>query len=46
VLLDGLGATLESPPPALGQHSRSLLAALGLDETTIEALIRQGVVAG
>ncbi len=46
VLLDGLGATLESPPPALGQHSRPLLTALGLDETTIEALIRQGVVAG
>ncbi len=46
VLLDGLGATLRSPPPTLGQHSRPLLAELGLDEPTIEALIRQGVVAG
>ncbi|MCS6844252.1 MAG: CoA transferase [Caldilineales bacterium] len=46
ILLDGCGAELESPPPALGQHSRAILADLGLDEAAIEALIRQGVVAG
>ncbi len=46
IMLDGQGATLESPPPALGQHSRALLAELGFDNAAVERWIDDGVVAG
>lgn len=32
------------PPPALGEHSREVLAEIGLDEERIATLVRQGVV--
>ena len=32
------------PPPALGEHSREVLAGLGLDDERIGTLVRQGVV--
>ncbi len=32
------------PPPALGEHSREILAAIGVDKKRIAALVEQGVV--
>jgi crotonobetainyl-CoA:carnitine CoA-transferase CaiB-like acyl-CoA transferase len=42
--LDGQRLPLRSGPPALGQHSRALLAELGYDDTLIDALVAQGVI--
>jgi crotonobetainyl-CoA:carnitine CoA-transferase CaiB-like acyl-CoA transferase len=44
-LLDGEGAGLEISPPTVGQHSRAVLAGMGLENDAIEKLIRDGVVA-
>lgn len=41
---DGERPALDRLPPALGEHSRSVLADLGIDQTRIEALIAAGVV--
>ncbi|WP_116245119.1 CaiB/BaiF CoA-transferase family protein [Nocardiopsis sp. FIRDI 009] len=41
--LEGTPAPLTAPP-LLGQHSRSLLAELGLDEGLIDAMVKRGAV--
>ncbi|GIK55663.1 MAG: CoA transferase [Chloroflexi bacterium] len=46
ILLHEIGATLQIDPPALGEHSRQVLAAIGLQSQEIESLIQQGIVAG
>ena len=44
VRIDGERADSELPPPALGEHSREVLAELGLDGEAIDALAAKGVV--
>ncbi len=41
---NGARLSLRSRPPALGEHSRAVLADLGLDSNKIDALIANGVV--
>lgn len=41
--LDGFEARMEAVP-ALGEHSRSILAELGLSETEVARLARDGVI--
>lgn len=41
---DGERLTLQSRPPALGEHSRMVLAELGYETTHIDALIANGVL--
>ena len=36
--------SVKTPPPALGEHSRQVLAGLGLTEERIDALIKSGVI--
>ena len=38
-------ATPPAPPPLLGQHTREVLAGLGLDDSRIAALEAAGIVA-
>lgn len=40
--LDGEQARAESLPPQLGQHTRRLLHEMGVDDDTIETMIREG----
>ncbi len=40
--VDGYPARSGSPPPALGQHTRALLAELGLDASTIDEMVDAG----
>ena len=42
--LDGQRLPVRQPPPALGEHSRALLAELGYDEDAVQALLADGVV--
>ena len=42
--LDGHRLPLRQDPPAIGEHTRAVLAALGYDEEMIETLVAQGVV--
>jgi crotonobetainyl-CoA:carnitine CoA-transferase CaiB-like acyl-CoA transferase len=35
---------LRSPAPALGEHTAEVLGTLGLAETELEALAREGVI--
>ena len=42
--IDGLARAPLQPPPALGEHSREILAALGYDGATIDRLVATGVV--
>ncbi|MFM8580898.1 MAG: CaiB/BaiF CoA transferase family protein [Planctomycetaceae bacterium] len=45
VLLDGQRPAVRQPPPRLGEHSREILATLlGLPETEIDTLEREGVI--
>lgn len=42
--INGIPTTITKAPPALGQDSHSVLKALGLDESQIEALVESGLV--
>ncbi len=42
IRIDGSPARSASPPMPLGQHTRSLLAELGLDASTIDEMIEKG----
>ncbi|MBM4205039.1 MAG: CoA transferase [Gammaproteobacteria bacterium] len=42
--VEGLARVPMAPPPALGQHSREILADLGFDETAIADLAARGVI--
>lgn len=42
IRLDGGPARSDLVPPALGQHTRSVLLELGVDEATIEEMVEQG----
>jgi crotonobetainyl-CoA:carnitine CoA-transferase CaiB-like acyl-CoA transferase len=44
VRMDGERADAELPPPALGEHTAEVLAALGLDPREIERLRMANVV--
>ena len=46
LLLEGSGSELEINPPKIGEHSREILASVGLGVEQIEDLIGKGVVAG
>jgi crotonobetainyl-CoA:carnitine CoA-transferase CaiB-like acyl-CoA transferase len=46
LLLEGAGSELEINPPKIGEHSREILASVGLGFEQIEELIGNGVVAG
>ncbi|CAD5109151.1 CaiB/BaiF CoA transferase family protein [Zestomonas carbonaria] len=46
VKLSRTPASYRNPPPSLGEHSREVLGALGLDAATVEDLIRRGIVRG
>jgi crotonobetainyl-CoA:carnitine CoA-transferase CaiB-like acyl-CoA transferase len=45
VRVDGVRNSPSQPPPALGQHTRVVLADLGIDDTELEELRLQGIVA-
>lgn len=45
LLLNGQGTTLRQHPPQIGEHTRPLLAELGLIDEEIEELIAAGIVA-
>jgi crotonobetainyl-CoA:carnitine CoA-transferase CaiB-like acyl-CoA transferase len=36
--------SVNTPPPALGEHSRQVLAGLGLSQERIDALVKSGVI--
>lgn len=42
VRIDGEQARADLVPPVLGQHTRSILGELGVDDQTIEEMIREG----
>jgi crotonobetainyl-CoA:carnitine CoA-transferase CaiB-like acyl-CoA transferase len=42
--LDGERLPLRAAPPALGEHSRALLALVGYDEAAVDSLLADGVV--
>ncbi|MEZ5561252.1 MAG: CaiB/BaiF CoA-transferase family protein [Pseudomonadales bacterium] len=44
IRLDGVDPRCAGPAPALGEHSRAVLAELGLSAREIEELVRSGVV--
>ncbi len=46
LLLENAGSELEINPPKIGEHSREVLARVGLGVEQIEELIGKGVVAG
>ena len=46
VRLDGGRADSDLPPPGLGEHTRELLAAIGVGESAIDALRRNAVIGG
>lgn len=46
ILLNDKGTTLESNPPKIGEHSKEVLAGIGLSTHEIEGLINKGIVAG
>lgn len=46
LLLGDEGSQLEINPPKIGEHSRSILSGIGLENEAIEKLIQDGVVTG
>lgn len=46
ILFGDQGTTLEMNPPTVGEHSKEVLAGIGLEHEAIEMLIEQGIVAG
>lgn len=40
--LDGAQARAQSLPPTLGQHTRAILREMGVDQDTVEAMVREG----
>ncbi len=40
--LDGAQARATSLPPLLGQHTRAILGEMGVDQETIETMVREG----
>ncbi|MCB1396830.1 MAG: CoA transferase [Rhodobacter sp.] len=44
--LEGSEPAARTPPPVLGEHTAEILESLGMAPATIEALTREGVVAG
>lgn len=46
ILLGAEGSTLVAHPPAIGEHSRQVLAEAGWSEAEIQDLIDRGIVAG
>jgi len=46
IRLDGGPSVATSPPPVLGQDTRSVLSELGLDSATIEQMITDGTAVG
>ena len=46
VRLDGERADSDLPPPGLGEHTRELLAAIGVGESAIDELRRNAVIGG
>jgi crotonobetainyl-CoA:carnitine CoA-transferase CaiB-like acyl-CoA transferase len=45
ILLNEAGTTLESNPPKVGEHSKEILAGIGLENDMIEKLINESVIA-
>lgn len=45
VHFSGIAHSPDTPPPALGAHSRALLREVGLDDAEIDALMASGVIA-
>ncbi len=43
ILVNGTGANLKHNPPRLGEHTRAILANIGLSQEKIEELIKTGV---
>lgn len=44
--INGVAPGILKPPPALGEDTRAVLAALGLTETQVAGLVEAGIVAG
>ncbi len=44
LLLDGEGSQLEINPPKIGEHSKEILAKIGIDQAAIEKLIQDHIV--
>jgi crotonobetainyl-CoA:carnitine CoA-transferase CaiB-like acyl-CoA transferase len=44
LMLGGEGSELEINPPKIGEHSKEILSGIGIDQTTIEKLIRDHIV--
>lgn len=44
LMLGGEGSQLEINPPKVGEHSKEILSNIGIDQTTIEKLIRDHIV--
>jgi formyl-CoA transferase len=42
--LSGTPASIRTPAPKLGEHSRALLKELGIDGASYDALVREGIV--
>lgn len=45
LLLGGNGSELEINPPKIGEHSKEILAEIGIDQATIEKLVQDYIVA-
>jgi crotonobetainyl-CoA:carnitine CoA-transferase CaiB-like acyl-CoA transferase len=45
LLLEDAGSELEINPPKIGEHSKEILSEIGIDQTTIEKLIQDHIVA-
>lgn len=45
LLLEDSGSELEINPPRIGEHSKEILSEIGIDQTTIEKLIQDHIVA-
>ncbi|MBN8658501.1 MAG: CoA transferase [Anaerolineae bacterium] len=45
LLLEDAGSELEINPPKIGEHSKEILSEIGIDQTTIEKLIQNHIVA-
>ncbi|MBK8783769.1 MAG: CoA transferase [Anaerolineales bacterium] len=45
LLLGGEGSQLEINPPKIGEHSKEILSEIGIDQATIEKLLRENIIA-
>lgn len=45
LLLEGAGSELEINPPKIGEHSKEILSEIGIDQTMIEKLIQDNIIA-